>query len=562
MRLKHSLSRILLHLALIAGSILFVIPFFWLLSTSFKEEDEMFLDPPRWIPQAPAASPVSPYVERREFPPLRAPEEIDAATWASLQPVIVAAISDRITISVRERADPVDESALRQEMIEGLWLRLSERMPETSWSKPPEAAAAELVSYANDEMIRSVYESVVRKFLIGQIRFHSRTAEVEFPYEWKDAPTAWKSMDEKVAQVRPGGDEFRNAARVDYDLMNKKQFTLRAVIPCSFESSILKKIVFSHRADRSWFRVDVALEMDGRRFVNADPQYLARDAWQEVTWQFKSPDEKSVARKTWISLKEDTSVEAESANFNEPGHMRIDLTVRRSNRLGAYLNKFQSNYRASLNLIPLLLYTRNSVLLVVLNVAGQLIGCSLCAFAFARLRWPGRDFCFVLLLATLMLPGQVTMIPVFLIFVKLGWYNTLLPLWAPGFFGSAFFIFLLRQFMKSIPTDLEDSAKIDGCGYFRIYSEVFLPLLKPALASVAVFTFMGVWNDFMGPLIYITDQRLYPLSLGLFAIKVIAGGSLGIMMAASLVMTLPVIVLFFLAQRHFIQGITLTGIKG
>jgi len=183
------------------------------------------------------------------------------------------------------------------------------------------------------------------------------------------------------------------------------------------------------------------------------------------------------------------------------------------------------------------------VFLVVLSIAGTLFASTFVAYAFARLRWPGRDLCFMALLATLMVPGQVTMIPGFLIVKSLGWYNTLQPLWAFSFFGNAFFIFLLRQFMKGIPNDLEDAARIDGCGFLRIYWYVILPLIKPTMAAIAIFTFMGCWNDFMGPLIMLNDFRLYPLSLGLFSLNVQAGGNLGMMMASSFLMTLPVIVL-------------------
>ena len=151
--------------------------------------------------------------------------------------------------------------------------------------------------------------------------------------------------------------------------------------------------------------------------------------------------------------------------------------------------------------------------------------CSLVAYAFARLHWPGRDFCFLLMLATMMIPGQVTMIPHFLIWKSLGAYNTLTPLWLGSAFGSAFFIFLLRQFLKGIPRDLEDAARIDGCGFLRIYWHIMLPLVKPSLAAIAIFTFMGTWNDFMGPLIYLADQRLYPLAFGLYAFSVQVGNN-------------------------------------
>ena len=196
-----------------------------------------------------------------------------------------------------------------------------------------------------------------------------------------------------------------------------------------------------------------------------------------------------------------------------------------------------------------------------MSIIGQVLSCSLAAYAFARLHWPGRDVMFGLLLATMMLPGQVTMIPVFMIFRMLGWYNTLEALWVPSFFGSAFFIFMLRQFMRAIPTDLEDAAKIDGCGFLGIYWRIILPLTRPAIAAICVFTFMNTWNDFMGPLIYINDQRLYPLALGLFDFRSEHGSEFGMLMAASALMAIPVIVIFFAAQRYFIQGVTLTGMK-
>jgi len=178
------------------------------------------------------------------------------------------------------------------------------------------------------------------------------------------------------------------------------------------------------------------------------------------------------------------------------------------------------------------------------------------------MRWPGRDVIFVVLLCTMMLPAQVTMVPVFLIVRKLHWYNTLTPLWLPSFFGSAFFIFLLRQFFMTIPRDLEDAAKIDGCSYFGLYWRIMLPLVRPALAAVAIFQFLGSWNDFMGPLIYINDLRLTPLSLGLFQFQQEHTAEWGMLMAGSLLMTLPAIAIFFFAQKHFIQGVTLTGLKG
>ena len=171
-------------------------------------------------------------------------------------------------------------------------------------------------------------------------------------------------------------------------------------------------------------------------------------------------------------------------------------------------------------------------------------------------------FWFVLLLATMMLPGQVTMIPMFVLFKELGWINTYLPLTVPYFFGGAFYIFLLRQFFLTIPRELSEAAKIDGCSEFFIYARIFLPLSKPALATLAIFTFMGTWNDFLGPLIYLNDKDLFTLALGLRSFQMQHGTRWNVMMAASIIVMMPTIILFFTCQRYFIEGITLTGIKG
>lgn len=221
-----------------------------------------------------------------------------------------------------------------------------------------------------------------------------------------------------------------------------------------------------------------------------------------------------------------------------------------------------SNYPHAIDAIPFWTYVWNTTSITLLTILGTILSSSLVAYSFARLRWPGRDFLFVLLLSTMMLPGQVTMIPVFLLFKELGWINTILPLVVPSFFGNAFYIFLLRQFFLTIPSDLEDAARVDGCPRLLAFWHVILPLSKPALATVGVFTFMGSWNDFMGPLIYLSSEGKKTLALGLQGFVWEHGAEWALLMAVSTLMLLPVLIIFFFAQRYFIEGITLTGIKG
>ncbi|MCX7018267.1 MAG: carbohydrate ABC transporter permease [bacterium] len=222
-----------------------------------------------------------------------------------------------------------------------------------------------------------------------------------------------------------------------------------------------------------------------------------------------------------------------------------------------------SNYERAVQSFPFMRYGANTVLLTMINIIGCVISSAMAGYAFSRLRWPGRDAIFFVLLSTMMIPPQVTMIPVFLLFRWLGWYNTYLPLTVPAFLGgAAFFIFLMRQFFRTLPRDLEEAARIDGCSQLRIFWSVMLPLTKPALATVGIFTFVGVWNDFMTPLIYLSDGNLYTLALGLQSFVTESLTEWNLMMAASTLVLIPLLALFFFAQRYFVEGIALTGSKG
>jgi multiple sugar transport system permease protein len=215
----------------------------------------------------------------------------------------------------------------------------------------------------------------------------------------------------------------------------------------------------------------------------------------------------------------------------------------------------------------------NTIIITLTNVVGGVISCALVACAFARLRWPGRDMVFSLVLATMMLPSIVILIPQYILFSKLpafgfqgseNWVNTFLPLTVPAFTGSAFYIFLLRQFMRGIPMELSEAAKIDGANEVRIWFQIVLPLTKPALAAIAIFIFQGAWEDFMGPLLYLQSEKLYTLQLGLRQFEFAAGGTVNWawLMAGSLVVMLPVLIVFIIFQRFFIEGVTLTGMGG
>ena len=225
--------------------------------------------------------------------------------------------------------------------------------------------------------------------------------------------------------------------------------------------------------------------------------------------------------------------------------------------------KFQwSNYTVLFKKIPFFIYLKNTLIVALVGTFAMTISSALVAYGFSRIEWKGRDFFFALSIATMMVPFPVTMIPLYSVFKAFGMVGTLRPLWVPTFFASAFNIFLLRQFFIGLPYDIDEAARIDGCNEFQIFYKIILPLSKPALAVVALFHFMYAWNDFMGPLIYLNRPETFTLSLGLQQFQSKSGGTdWHLLMAMSTLIILPIIILFFLSQKTFIQGISLTGSK-
>ncbi|MDQ3539571.1 MAG: carbohydrate ABC transporter permease [Chloroflexota bacterium] len=222
-----------------------------------------------------------------------------------------------------------------------------------------------------------------------------------------------------------------------------------------------------------------------------------------------------------------------------------------------------SNYAEAAERAPLGQWLKNTSIVTGLAVLGNVLTSSLVAFGFARLRFPGRGFLFILLLSTMMLPEVVLLVPQFILFRELGWVDTLLPLIVPSFFGGgAFNIFLVRQFYLTIPRDFDEAARLDGASNWQIWRQIVLPLSTPVLIAVAIFSFVSHWNDFMGPLIYLQSEDLKTLALGLRAFISPVDASWNVSMAAAMFLLVPVLVVFFVGQRYFIRGVAMTGIAG
>jgi len=539
---------------LIGGAAIFSIPFVWMIGTSLKVDREMFGETITLLPKKPVPAVQSPYLDGSYF---SAPK---SDTAERIKPWVLE--------HIQKSALPAEQAQLKdrniaEPLFPGIYRKLHDIMPSDLWKLSDEALKSEVLVRIDDTMITETFRAVYRPLTFSSIRVRSMdlqekemTTGTSLSHLWTVTSEAPAVLHDTLEPTGPGG-----VLAYDFTGRRDSTVTMSTTLQLPFSAERLFRTQLSITPDDSWHRIDFQFEKNGILYEAMRPAFLGDNQAMVVTLQEYGPEDESHSGKIrlWYACREvDRGPQYES----RPDHIRIEMTLAQASQVDAWWAKAYRNYRGALNYIPFGRYVATSAFLVILNIIGTVISCSLVAFAFARLQWPGRQFSFALMMATMMIPPQVTMIPYFLIIKHLGWYNTLNPLWVISFFGNAFNIFLLRQFMKGIPRDLEDAARIDGCNFMQVYWHVIMPLIKPTLACIAIFTFMGVWNDFMGPLIYLSDQPLYPLSLGLYALNVQEGGNYGMMMAGSFLMTLPVVIIFFFAQKYFIQGVTLTGMKG
>ncbi len=555
-----SVEMFVLYTVLVTGALVFSFPFIWMVAASFKTTSEVGgIDAPLW-PSVPAPQPATPYIDTRTFDPPERFFGISESDWSRVHPELQSLIANRLEAwsphspggDARHDEDTITHDTYIREMAEGLFRLINERLSDQARAQGPDAILAEARNLIGDGMLEAVFDRIYRRFCLGAIRMRS----IDYTTHTTSVGDRWSLLEGDAELLsRHSQDKPYQLVAVQFN-DNQPSVTFRIIPTGDYDPAEIDRLMISLRPDETWARVGFEVVRAGRRYRTTEVINCSDGRWREVHLRWLNGTEDPVQRRTYFVLHDVGPAPGDSEPFS------VDLTLTRSSRIGAWYDKMMHQYRAVFREIPFSRYIMTSLLVSILSIVLMVFSCTLVAYAFARLSWPGRDLCFVVMLATMMIPPQVTMIPSFLIFKSIGWYDTLLPLWAPAAFGAPFFIFLLRQFLKTIPRDLEDAARIDGCGFLRVYWHVMFPLVTPTIAIIAVYTFIASWNNFMGPLIYVNDERLFPLALGLFKFNLRAGPDAGLVMAASFIMTLPVILLFFFVQRYFIQGVTLTGMKG
>jgi len=542
------------HCLLICGSAAFLYPFMWMVFTSVKTDEE--IPDKRFLPTIPTFRATSPWV--RPAPTPDRPHGVSELTWNGLLPQLVDIA--RAALPAPDQAAPVDAAIWAEASAVRAVSHAIARLRKDLWTGDPAALTAAFraeIMAGDGRSLRDARSASIGRLVLKDIQLKTLDQRVVNLVVAARSAGVW-TIESGAATLVPGPA----GTRVDYDLSTGTPLVLRCdlALPDGFTSANLHKLIVGYLPDDSWHRLDVTLDLGGTHWVGQRTTWIAQHQAASLIMQPPTFDDSTYKARLWVPLR----AEGASAAAAAGGPAVLRLTVEPSGTLTAIAGKAQRNYLRALWSMPFWIYVGNSLLLVLLVMAGSLFSSAFVAYAFARLRWPGRGVAFVLLLATMMLPSQVTMIPSFLVWKTLGWYNTLNPLWIGSWFGTAFFIFLMTQQMKTIPKELEEAARIDGLNAVQTWWYIILPQVKPTLAGVAIMSFTGTWNEFMAPLIYLRDADRFPLSLGLFGVRVDVNfaSDLAVQMAGSLLMTVPVIVIFFCFQRYFIQGMTMTGMKG
>ena len=547
------------HLVLLCGVGLFMLPFLWMVGMSLKTDDEAGnTDIFPAVPTFRAASPIV----RAAPPPPDAPADVPAKRWAEL----LVTLTDRAKTLVDARPLPpggqdVDEAKLRAAAAARLLTTVAVPLDAKLWKGPDGPVLAAFDHDATPAAVDSALADQLGRFELRSVEVHSTENQIKVVCPGGEVAKQW-TVESGPGQLLPV-DAGASYLKYKFTGGSAAPVVLRYDFDSPVDADHLHKLIVSYGGDDSWHRIDATLDVGDTHWKSGLTTYVAQYRAATLTLQPPGFDDSTYQAKTWVPLVERTGGDWRPPTTTRPATAAtLRLVISPSSTVAAVWGKVQRNYQLAFRAVPFWTYIVNSILLVALQLAGAVFSSCFVAYAFARLHWPGRSIAFGLLLATMMLPGQVTMIPQFTIWRALGWYNTLNPLWIGAWFGNAFFIFLMTQFMKTIPKELEEAARIDGLNAVQTWWYVIVPLVKPTLAAIAIMVFMGAWNDFMGPLVMLRDQSRFPLSLGLFGLSVDQGGQTTLIMAGNMLMTLPVVVIFFAFQRYFIEGVTVSGMKG
>ena len=554
------------YLLLVGAAFCTMIPMLWLLTSSFKTANEIFAVPIQWFPNLPPRVASSPYIVEDAYPKIEKPMAVDEAVWKTLQPqltqVIWAEAQSHIAANGKF-SNYVSSEELQTEIIEGLWQQLVAGLPDEVWNGTTDSVTAAVRDTIIPEAVDTIWGSVYREVAVGTLRIED--------LDFNRTPIEIVNWEAETGTRIRTSDDLQTAASLSYNFQDSDTTRMTATISSPIPIKRIRRITLPVRGDASYHRLSLTVSVpqsgmnagstnNGITYQPTRSFVLGSALWTDSVWRVHGiPGELESSQITMQRVE--TNLAAQSAvEVGAGSQLFLQLSIHQPAYLSIVWDKLTSNYRNLWKTVPYNRYFVNSVFIATASTLLTLFFCSLGGYAFAKYKFRGQKILFGILLASMMVPFQVLLVPLFGLMYDIGWLNSYKAIVIP-FSVGAFGVFLMRQFIVTIPSELLDAARIDGCSEFGIYYRIVLPIIKPALGALTIYSFLGSWNGYLWPLIILRDEAKYTLPIGLANLVGIYRQDYGMLMAGTLLSLMPIVILFLAMQREFVQGITLGGVK-
>ena len=554
------------YLLLVGAAFCTMIPMLWLLTSSFKTANEIFAVPIQWLPNLPPRVASSPYIVEDAYPKIEKPMTVDEAGWKALQPqltqIIWAEAQSHIAANGKF-SNYVSSEELQTEIIEGLWQQLVAGLPDEVWNGTTDSVTTAVRDTIIPEAVDTIWGSVYREVAVGTLQIED--------LDFNRTPIEVVNWEAETGTRIRTSDDLQTAASLSYNFQDSDTTRMTAAISSPIPIERIRRITLPVCGDASYHRLSLTVFVpqsgmnagstnNGITYQPTRSFVLGSALWTDSVWRVHGiPGELESSQITMQRVE--TNLAAQSAvEVGAGSQLFLQLSIHQPAYLSIVWDKFTSNYRNLWKTVPYNRYFVNSVFIATASTLLTLFFCSLGGYAFAKYRFRGQKILFGILLASMMVPFQVLLVPLFGLMYDIGWLNSYKAIVIP-FSVGAFGVFLMRQFIVTIPSELLDAARIDGCSEFGIYYRVVLPIIKPALGALTIYSFLGSWNGYLWPLIILRDEVKYTLPIGLANLVGIYRQDYGMLMAGTLLSLMPIVILFLAMQREFVQGITLGGVK-
>ena len=549
------------YLLLVGAAFCTMIPMLWLLTSSFKTANEIFAVPIQVLPSLPPRIDASPYIVKNAYGDIKRPEAVDETAWETLAPELAQVVWSQAEVHAAantQLSNYVPSEELRAEITEGLWQQLVASLPDEVWRGTTPSIVAAVKEAIIPEAVDTIWGSVYREVAFGRLQIE----DLDFNRPSIES-VRWES--ETGTSIRTSSDA-QTAANISYEFRNDKTVRMTTTISSPLPVEQIRRIILPVRGDASYHHLDLnvsVLSSTGATSTAYQPtrSFILESAlWKDAVWRLHgTPGELESAHITMQQVDTDPTT-LSAGELGVGSQLLLQLTIHQPGYLSIVWNKFTSNYSNLWKTVPYNQYFINSVFIATASTLLTLFFCSLGGYAFAKYQFRGQKVLFGILLASMMVPFQVLLVPLFGLMYDIGWLNSYKAIVIP-FSVGAFGVFLMRQFIVTIPSELLDAARIDGCSEFAIYYRVVLPIIKPALGALTIYSFLGSWNGYLWPLIILRDEAKYTLPIGLANLVGTYRQDYGMLMAGTLLSLMPIVILFLAMQREFVQGITLGGVK-